>query len=1081
MEISYTTSCAKKIKKYEPIKFNFNKIELNKEIVLKLSSKTLLFVICNIRINETIKKLNKISSNTNLSLKTKDNSLSDNSSFSKEINQKKRNSFLNSNSKGNILSSNSNKIITYFNKKSNEKLKITNFKENENSIGNIEKDFDSLEIDNSYEILKGIDTEFPTKYDTFAECIFISGLNSNKLSLIDKSNEYPSICNHEECSLLPSFNAEILSFYKKDKIDFELSDLNSKMNFPLGIKLCFFYDEIYNKSKNIFKYDNFMNIIRNEKGDNYYMVSTFYYQSMSLDEYNKKYNINPLKKYIKFDNQLDENGNEINQENFNKNLQIVSKLMNKESILIPYCISIVSKYPYKSQMEKCLEEILTLYLNNKKNEINELINHIINEIPIPSKNQKIIFYLPTISLPIEIISPKNTKLIYTYDIDLIKIFQYFDIDNIIFIFYLIITEQKLLFIHNNYNELTEISFSFINLIYPFIWINTYIPVLSFSTVQFLQSFIPYIMGIDEYLLKFAFENQFIDLNSNIALINIKNNNFCSFDLKGKIKKRNKKEILKKFKLPEIPVKIIEYFEKNLKEIKKKIKSSNYDKISIINEIKDIFLKGMILIIGEYNHHLFFSHEETPIFDSQSFINTFPNKEKSFYSEIISTQLFNQFLFNEKLINKNIEKNIEIKENHIIDTSYFKKALNQFHHNLIETFSPKRKKTIPIRTYSLKKRNSISKIKELNGSKQRSRDSSFQMSSSSIENNIFSDNSYKNNNLKVLTKKNSLASINSIEMNKKKSKTILIFPYFIKEKINKLDKFKISQIIIDNNNKDKIIYLDTKFPLIINNEIKIETIPKKHKIFFYHKRVKSTIPVPLSFPKTEQRYSSIKSFFKNQDFTKIKTNEEIINDINNWFTEISTSEKKNSFKIIDIKEYLTIKKYRIVLSKLLYQGSVLDDQNNKMISNFHFDEILDIIKYSFNILKNDEFETCKLFTLSLFSYYKKENDKNIFLYEEYINPKRKIKQCKLWFNSEFWVKWYEEDINQKVSDIENDLNISDNEDSNDDKIKIDLLDRLESVMKELKINNDLIKIIIVNELAHKYLSEENFIEFEQNFV
>ena len=35
---------------------------------------------------------------------------------------------------------------------------------------------------NKVEVLKGIDTEFPTKYDTFAECIFISGLNSNKLS-----------------------------------------------------------------------------------------------------------------------------------------------------------------------------------------------------------------------------------------------------------------------------------------------------------------------------------------------------------------------------------------------------------------------------------------------------------------------------------------------------------------------------------------------------------------------------------------------------------------------------------------------------------------------------------------------------------------------------------------------------------------------------------------------------------------------------------------------------------------------------------------------------------------------------------
>ena len=1026
--------------------------------------------------------MNKINSNTNLSLKTKDNSLSDNSSFSKEIFTKKRNSFLNSNSKVNILSSNSNKILTYLKINDSGKLKVNNFKDLENSMGNeIEKDFDSLESDNSYEVLKGIDTEFPTKYDTFAECIFISGLNSNKLSLIEKSNEYPSICNHEECSLLPSFNPEILYFYKKDKINFELSNLISKMNFPLGIKICFFNDEVYNKTKKIYKYDNYMNIIRNEKGDNFYMVSIFYYQSMSLDEYNKKYNINPLKKYIKFENEVDENGNEINQKDFNKNLKIVAELMNKESLLIPYCISIVSKYPYKSQMEKCLEEILNLHLNNKTNEIDELINHIINEIPIPSKNQKIMFYLPTISLPLELISPKNINSSTIYDIDLFKIVKFFDIDNIIFIFYLIITEQKLLFIHNNYNELTEISYGFINLIYPFNWINTYIPVLSFSTVQFLQSFIPYIMGIDEYLLTYAFKNQFIDLNSNIALINIKNNNFCSFDLKGKIKKRNKKEILKKFKLPEIPDKIVDYFEKKLKDIKKQIKNLNYDKITINKEIKDIFLKGMILIIGEYNHHLFFSHEETPIFDSQSFINTFPNKEKSFYSEIISTQLFHQFLFNEKLINLKEENNIELKENNIIDTSYFKKALNQYHHNLIETFSPKRKKSIPVRTYSLKKRNSISKIKELNGSKQRSRDSSFQMSASSIENNIFSDNNpYKKNNLKVLSKKNSLASINSID-NKKKTKIILIYPYFIKEKINKLDKSKISQIIIDNYNKDKIINLDKKFPLIIQNEIQFETIPKKHKIFFYHKRIKSNIPVPLSFPKTEQRYTSIKSFFQKQELTKIKSNEEIMNDINNWFTEISTSVNKNSFKIIDIKIYLKIKKYRTVLSKLLYQGSVLDDQNNKMISNFHFEEILDVIKYCLNLLKNDEFEICKLFTLSLFSYYKKENDKNIFLYEEYINPKRKIKQCKLWCNSEFWVKWYEEDINQKVSDIENDLNISENEDSNSDKIKIDLLDRLESVMKELKINKDLIKIIIVNELAHRYLNEENFIEFEQNFV
>ena len=1077
LEISDSILCSQKLKRYEPIKLKINKIELNKELTLKLPSKTLLTMICEVKSNIILNQIYKKKVNLYQNLKPKENFSIDNSSLSKERTPKKRNSFLNSNSK-NILTSHSNvNIMTYLQKDIDNKLKIPNLKDSE-----IEKELDSMEINNSYEIMNGSETDFPTNYETFIECIFISGLDNNNLSLIEKSNEYPSICGHEECSLLPSLNPEILYSYCKENSNIELNPLLPKMNFPLGIKLCFFNQEIFNDNKDIGKYDTFMNVITNEKGDTFYMVSSFYYKNISLDEYNKLYKINPLKNFIKFEDEIDENGNEKNHNNFNKNLDIITKLMNSDSILIPYSISVVSKYQYKSQMEKCLEEILNLHLNNKNQEIDSLINHIINEIPIPSKNQTITFYLPSSPLPIELISPKNSKLKYLYDIDLSRIFQYFDIDNIVFIFYLIIIEQKLLFIHNNYSELAEISFSFINLIYPLNWINTYIPVLSFSTVKFLQSFIPYIMGLDKYLLNYSFENQYIDSSLNIAIIDIKNNCFCYFDSKGKLKKRSRKDILKIFKLPEIPSKINDYFEKKLKEVKKTISKNSFDKFKINELIKNIFLKGMILIIGEYNHHLFFSHDETPIFDSQSFLNTISKKEKNFYSEIISTQLFNQFLYNEKLINKNIENKTEFKENDIIDTTYFKKVLNQYHKNMIENISPKKQKnSIPIRTYSLKKRNSMSKLRDFSGNKQKSRDNSFQTSTLSMENNNYSESS-KSNNLRILQKKNSLASINTIEINNKRgNKNILIYPYFIKETINKLDKFKISKCIIDNNKKDQIIYSDITKPLIMKNDIKIDNIPKKHKVYINHKRVKSTIPLPLSFPKTEKRSSNIISMFHNQDLTRIISHEEIVNNINNWFTDISTSEKKDAFKIIDIKIYLKHRKYRRILSKLLYQGSILDDENNKMLSNYHFEEMLDIIKFCLNIIKEEEFSTCKLFTLSLFSYYKKENDKNIFLYEEYINPKRKIKPCKLWFKTNYWVKWYEEDINQKVSDIENDLNLSDNNDSSDEKIKLDLLDRLESVMKELKLDNDLIKIVIVNELAHKYLCNESFIEFQQNFV
>ena len=68
---------------------------------------------------------------------------------------------------------------------------------------------------------------------------------------------------------------------------------------------------------------------------------------------------------------------------------------------------------------------------------------------------------------------------------------------------------------------------------------------------------------------------------------------------------------------------------------------------------------------------------------------------------------------------------------------------------------------------------------------------------------------------------------------------MIYPYFIKETINKLDKFKISKYIIDNNKKDQIIYSDITKPLIMKNDIKIDNIPKKHKIYINHKRVPSS--------------------------------------------------------------------------------------------------------------------------------------------------------------------------------------------------------------------------------------------------
>jgi hypothetical protein len=229
LEISDSILSSQKLKRYDPIKLKINKIELNKELTLKLPSKTLLTMICEVKSNIILNQIYKKKVNLYQNLKPKGNFSIHNSSLSKESTPKKRNSFLNSNSK-NISHSNVN-IMTYLQKDIDNKLKIPNLKDSE-----IEKELDSMEINNSYEIMNGSETDFPTNYETFIECIFISGLDNNNLSLIEKSNEYPSICGHEECSLLPSLNPEILYSYCKENSNIELNPLLPKMNFPLGSK-----------------------------------------------------------------------------------------------------------------------------------------------------------------------------------------------------------------------------------------------------------------------------------------------------------------------------------------------------------------------------------------------------------------------------------------------------------------------------------------------------------------------------------------------------------------------------------------------------------------------------------------------------------------------------------------------------------------------------------------------------------------------------------------------------------------------------------------------------------------------------
>ena len=234
--------------------------------------------------------------------------------------------------------------------------------------------------------------------------------------------------------------------------------------------MCFSQNEIDLKAIN-----NFLIVNTNAFGMRYYIMTYHYYVKISLSDFHNKYEINPLKEFLNLEKEneelkLYENNPEkqkLIEDNLQKKLEMCSNFLFNDYIFLPKCICLLSKYPYGKQMEKCLETILkmsyddTVYDGN----INRLILHLIKEIPIPPPNKRLLFYIPLQNDPIELSGPlyKNLPIL---NFHLKILFDLFTIENIIFIHYLMLCEQKILFISDKFDTLTEVIEGFIALLYP---------------------------------------------------------------------------------------------------------------------------------------------------------------------------------------------------------------------------------------------------------------------------------------------------------------------------------------------------------------------------------------------------------------------------------------------------------------------------------------------------------------------------------------------------------------------------------------------------------------------------------------
>ena len=496
--------------------------------------------------------------------------------------------------------------------------------------------------------------------ETFCEGFFIASFPEKKGKIVEMSESFPSPCRHQECSKLPAMKPEIIFRYPlQDTKTLELNNLAATICFPTGIKVC--YDE--NNGPNLIK--DYVTSITNQKGERYYMMTYHFYIKYRIDEYQKRYEEHPLKynlsKFADAYTSLSEE--ELTEDKINEIQEVLffsQELGNRDIIFVPFCICLISKYPYVKEMEKCLSSIYTMLNQIDENNgliINDLITYLIHSIPIPAKNTKVNFLVPYQKKCIQLDCPKLED-INIMSASATELLKNFSIDNLLIIFRLLITEKKILLIDEDYARLSKVADGLISILYPFQWIHTYIPIMSDQMLKYLETFLPFLNGINKSLMSFVekvFKEGEMEEDDEVFLIYISDDRDkirLSSSIRG-IKKKVDKYI--NDNIPSLPYQLEKDLKNKLKKAKSELESKTLQTLQDFQrlelKIRDAFIDLFVEMFHDYAQYLSFLEEDT-VFNKSLFLEKKKNDELKFYNEVLDTQLFQQFTQN--VVNEEVE-------------------------------------------------------------------------------------------------------------------------------------------------------------------------------------------------------------------------------------------------------------------------------------------------------------------------------------------------------------------------------------------------------------------------------------------
>ncbi|MCQ2816163.1 MAG: hypothetical protein MJ252_02745 [archaeon] len=334
--------------------------------------------------------------------------------------------------------------------------------------------------------------------------------------------------------------------------------------------------------------------------------------------------------------------------------KIVPKFECTEKYYVDKAICILSNEPFFYNCQIFLRELYRIQVSQGTTlPLERAICHFVDSIYIPSYEKFVSFSIAEeeikfFKIPIY---GEEWDTNHNYICTLIKFLSF---ENIITAFEALLLERKLVLKCCSKQVLLHISLALTNLIFPFKWIHVLIPVLPEKIKIFLESPVPFLIGINNFMDSKEFP-------SDCIILNIDENRFDNYNEK----------------MPPLPQKLLNHLlNKRLAKVKSKFK--NVDKVdrneeeilqkldaafafeeddqNIVNgkefdtcEIRDIFFEFFVNMFKNWDSYFTFNKKhkdenEPVVFNREAFLKDHSSQaEDSFLYEFSETAIFTQFV------------------------------------------------------------------------------------------------------------------------------------------------------------------------------------------------------------------------------------------------------------------------------------------------------------------------------------------------------------------------------------------------------------------------------------------------------